>query len=88
MSNQVTTIDAYSKLAQHQGEYIYFRTDHHWTQLGAYYGYTAFAEKTGIATPSDITKLRTIDVYKRQTPSQVLIWFCAATPMEDSSGFR
>ncbi len=60
MSNQVTTIDAYSKLAQHQGEYIYFRTDHHWTQLGAYYGYTAFAEKTGIATPSDITKLRTI----------------------------
>ena len=60
LSDQVTTIDAYSKLAQHQGEYIYFRTDHHWTQLGAYYGYTAFAEKTGITNPTDITKLRSI----------------------------
>lgn len=43
----VTTIDAYSKLAAHADEYIYFRTDHHWTQLGAYYAYTAFAESEG-----------------------------------------
>lgn len=43
----VTTYDAYSKLAAHADEYIYFRTDHHWTQLGAYYAYTAFAETAG-----------------------------------------
>ncbi len=45
----VTTIDAYSKLAAHADEYIYFRTDHHWTQLGAYYAYTAFAETAGLS---------------------------------------
>ncbi len=43
----VTTVDAYSKLAAHADEYIFFRTDHHWTQLGAYYAYTAFAESQG-----------------------------------------
>lgn len=41
---RVTPIDAYSALAQHTDEYIYFRTDHHWTPLGAYYAYRAFAD--------------------------------------------
>ncbi|MBQ3356712.1 MAG: hypothetical protein IJG45_06325 [Oscillospiraceae bacterium] len=47
MGQNVKTVDAYSKLASHINEYIYFRTDHHWTQLGAYYAYTAFCEKAG-----------------------------------------
>lgn len=47
MGSNVQTVDAYSKLAAHIDEYIYFRTDHHWTQLGAYYAYTAFCEKAG-----------------------------------------
>lgn len=47
MGTNVKTVDAYSKLAAHIDEYIYFRTDHHWTQLGAYYAYTAFCEKAG-----------------------------------------
>lgn len=47
MGSNVHTVDAYSKLAAHIDEYIYFRTDHHWTQLGAYYAYTAFCEAVG-----------------------------------------
>lgn len=47
MGSNVHTVDAYSKLAAHIDEYIYFRTDHHWTQLGAYYAYTAFCEAAG-----------------------------------------
>lgn len=47
MGSNVHTVDAYSKLAAHIDEYIYFRTDHHWTQLGAYYAYTAFCEEAG-----------------------------------------
>ena len=43
----VTSVDAYSVLEQHTAEYIYFRTDHHWTGLGAYYAYTAFAAQAG-----------------------------------------
>ena len=48
MGSNVKTVDAYSKLASHIDEYVYFRTDHHWTQLGAYYAYTAFCEKAGL----------------------------------------
>jgi hypothetical protein len=47
--NGVIPIDVYSKLAAHTDEPIYFKTDHHWTQLGAYYASTAFAEVLGEA---------------------------------------
>ena len=48
MSVDVITVDAYSVLEKHKAEDIYFRTDHHWTALGAYYAYTAFCEATGL----------------------------------------
>ncbi|MBP3633889.1 MAG: hypothetical protein J6J43_04880 [Oscillospiraceae bacterium] len=47
MDIDVVTVDAYSKLEKHKSEYLYFRTDHHWTQLGAYYAYTAFCDAVG-----------------------------------------
>ena len=40
-------VDVRQTLAEHKDEYIYYRTDHHWTQLGAYYAYTAFCEAAG-----------------------------------------
>ena len=43
----------YEKLAAHKNEYLYFRTDHHWTQRGAYYAYAAFAESVGF-TPTPL----------------------------------
>lgn len=43
----VNTVDFYSALSEHADENIYYRTDHHWTTLGAYYGYTALAEAMG-----------------------------------------
>ena len=30
-------IDVLPTLTEHKGEYLYYRTDHHWTTLGAYY---------------------------------------------------
>ena len=45
----IVCVDAYSALAARVAdEYLYFRTDHHWTALGAYYAYLAFAESAGI----------------------------------------
>lgn len=44
----VTAIDAYPALEAHTSEDIYFRTDHHWTQLGAYYAAEKFAEAAGV----------------------------------------
>ena len=45
---QTFTIDVYSALEEHKDEDIYYRTDHHWTSLGAYYGYTALMEAMGM----------------------------------------
>lgn len=45
---QTYTIDLYSALEEHKDEEIYYRTDHHWTSLGAYYGYTALMEAMGM----------------------------------------
>ncbi len=38
----VDTTDVMSALSAHSGEAIYYRTDHHWTSLGAYYAYCAY----------------------------------------------
>lgn len=42
------TVDMEAALAAHGGEYIYYRTDHHWTTRGAYYGYAALCAAMGI----------------------------------------
>lgn len=39
MSSNVIKVNPYKSLRAHRDEYIYFRTDHHWTSLGAYYAY-------------------------------------------------
>lgn len=35
-------------LEQHADENIYYRTDHHWTTLGAWYGYQAYLKAVGM----------------------------------------
>lgn len=62
--NGVVPVDAYAKLKEHKGEYLYFRTDHHWTALGAYYAYVAFAETAGFeAVPLDKYETEDIENY-------------------------
>lgn len=52
LSDKVVKVPIYKTLMSHRSEYIYFNTDHHWTQLGAYYAYCEFAKNAGItATP-------------------------------------
>ena len=51
-------IDAASILQKHATEDIYYRTDHHWTSLGAYYGYQAWVEAMGkVAYPYDVASM-------------------------------
>lgn len=40
----IIPIDAYAALKDHVNEEIYYRTDHHWSQLGAYYAAQSFAK--------------------------------------------
>ena len=37
LEKPVQTISLYDALMQHRQEYVYYRTDHHWTSKGAYY---------------------------------------------------
>lgn len=56
----VTAISGiYDAQKLHKNEYTYFRTDHHWTALGAYYAYEQFAYTKGI-TPVGVQKYSTV----------------------------
>lgn len=58
MSDKVHSVEIYDTLMEHRTEYVYFRTDHHWTTLGAYYAYVELCEEMGI-TPTDINTYET-----------------------------
>lgn len=47
-------VDLCAALRPHADEAIYYRTDHHWTTLGAYYGYAATAAALGL-TPRPLS---------------------------------
>ena len=49
MNPAVRKVPTFEILRNHCDEYIFFRTDHHWTALGAYYVYTSFCSMKGIA---------------------------------------
>ncbi len=44
----VTPVDAFNALLYHKNENIYFRTDHHWQPLGAYYAAEEFAKDADV----------------------------------------
>ena len=47
-------VDVFSSLVSHKDEYIFYRTDHHWTSLGAYYGYETLMDAMG-CTPTPLS---------------------------------
>lgn len=52
LSDGIKSVDTLPHLIAHNDEYLYFRTDHHWTARGAYYAYVAFCEEKGIEPSS------------------------------------
>ena len=50
-SQRVMPVNVVKTLDKHSDENIYFRTDHHWTQRGAYYAYKEFMEVKGENPP-------------------------------------
>ena len=61
MNSNVKSVALYDALLAHRTEYIYFRTDHHWTATGAYYAYEQFCKAKGI-TPTPISSYK-VDEY-------------------------
>ena len=83
--DQLEIVDFSDSLSQHKDEYIYYRTDHHWTTLGAYYAYVAYCEQKGL-TPVSLEELeenKVEDFYgtfysKAKRPSQpadTITWY-------------
>lgn len=91
MSDNVVGVNCFDRLMQHRDEYLYFRTDWHWTGTGAYYAYEQFCADKGI-TPYTMEQ-RQCSVFEgylgglytqttggdsalRQTPDTVYAYHC------------
>ena len=48
LGDSVEWIDVSTELNKHKTEKIYYKTDHHWTTLGAFYAFQAAAQSLGI----------------------------------------
>jgi len=46
-----TALDVREALKAHADEYIFYKTDHHWTTLGAFYAYQEFCKAMGFEVP-------------------------------------
>ncbi len=57
----VNMVDVRDTLTDHQDEYIYYRTDHHWTTLGAQYAYEAYCESLSME-PFDTSAYNAVEV--------------------------
>ena len=52
LQNPIVTLPIHQVMDDHIDEYIYFRTDHHWTGLGAYYASRYFLDAMGREYPA------------------------------------
>lgn len=53
ISDQVNFVNLKNTFKAHANEYLFFKSDHHWTHLGAYYAYADFVKSLGM-TPTAI----------------------------------
>lgn len=69
----MTVVDVDSALLSHAEEEIYYGSDHHWTTLGAFYGYQALAESFGLAEVSlaDYERTEVLDTFWGTLQSKV-----------------
>lgn len=61
LDKDIVYVDIDTVLAQHTDEDIYFRTDHHWTPLGAYYAAQTFAQAAGVPF-KDLSTYTPVDI--------------------------
>ena len=57
LDSSIGQVDAAQALQMHYQEYIYYKTDHHWTTMGAYYAFLSTASQMGIEAQT------TYDIY-------------------------
>lgn len=81
LNPSITWVDVYEALSQHKNEYLYYRTDHHWSTLGAYYAYVEFAKAAGFEpVPLEKMEKRTLNNFLGTLYSQTQNSKMAANP--------
>ncbi|WP_419749981.1 DHHW family protein [Terrisporobacter petrolearius] len=53
LPQSVSFVDNYKTMYDHRNEYIYYKTDHHWTSLGAFYSYKELAKSMKLEESPD-----------------------------------
>ncbi len=84
----VTTRDLVSVFGAYENpEQLYYRTDHHWTSLGAYTAYKAYMEMLGqpYTAREDFT-VQTVQDFKGTTHSRAALWLIDGEPLEMWTG--
>lgn len=64
LDRAVKVVDAGTVLSEHGDEYIYYKTDHHWTSLGAKYVFEATASQLGVNDDAQYTMLPVTDSFE------------------------
>ncbi len=88
--NGLSDIDSVELLAEFRarynaGEYIYFRTDHHWTMRGAYVAYAATMDAFGMGTdtlPPEAFTVRSVPEFYGTTHARAGIFTVPADTLE------
>ena len=60
-NNHINTINVAEELLKNKDDYIYYKTDHHWTSYGAYLAYLAYMDYLGLEIV-DINNLEKITI--------------------------
>lgn len=62
--DKIKPVDVYTEMKNHADQYIFMKTDHHWTAIGAYYAYKAFMEALALeALPMDAFEMVEFEDY-------------------------
>ena len=79
----LNTMDILSVFENMDGQSLYYRTDHHWTSLGAYTAYSTYMQSLGrdYRAQSDFS-VQTVDGFYGTTYSRSALWMTPTEPLE------
>ncbi len=61
IGKNVEFVDVFNSLYEHKDEYIYYKTDHHWTTLGGYYTFLKLAENMKLEVKQNYYDLKIVE---------------------------
>lgn len=78
VAGQAQVVDLRPSLRQHKSDYIYYKTDHHWTTSGAYYAYRDLAAVLGL-------RAKDLESFEKKKVHDFQGTFYAASPRQPAS---